>query len=93
MGKPGYVDQGYWFRILFMFIYWCLLNFAITLFGILLILVGAIRLGSKYEPVTLGIWLRSVGVFIKQTVSYLAFSTEEKPFPFQPWPEGAESEK
>lgn len=93
MDKPGYADQGYWLRILFMLIYWCLLNVAFTLFGFLLVLVGLIRLGSKYEPVTLGMWLRSVGVFIKQTVSFLSFSSEDKPFPFQPWPEGEHSEK
>ncbi|RDL46032.1 DUF4389 domain-containing protein [Marinomonas piezotolerans] len=93
MGKPGYADQNYWIRILFMLIYWCLLNIALTLFGFLLIIVGVIRLGSKHEPVTLTSWLKSVGMFIKQIMSFLAFTTEEKPFPFQPWPESNDSEK
>ncbi len=88
MDKPGYSDQGYWLRILFMLIYWCLLNVAFTLFGFLLIIVALIRFGSKHEPVTLGAWLRSVSAFMKQVLAFLAFSSDEKPFPFQPWPEG-----
>lgn len=88
MDKPGYADQGFWFRLFFMLVYWCLLNVALTLFGFLLIIVALIRFGSKSEPVTLGGWLRSIGAFIKQTVEFLGFNSEEKPFPFQPWPEG-----
>ncbi|WP_421852494.1 DUF4389 domain-containing protein [Marinomonas sp.] len=87
MSNPGYADQGFWFRVIFMLLYWVVLNIAVTVFGVLLILVSLVKLGSKYEPVTLSSWLKGVTAFIGQIFSFLSFESEEKPFPFQPWPQ------
>ena len=92
MSKPGYKDQGMWVRLLFMVVYWAVLNLSVCIFGFLLILVSLIKLGSRYEPYTLSSWLKSVSSFIQQTVAFLAFQEEEKPFPFQPWPKGGKDE-
>ncbi|WP_111637003.1 DUF4389 domain-containing protein [Marinomonas shanghaiensis] len=86
MSKPGYADQGFWFRVIFMLLYWVVLNIAVTVFGVLLVLVSLVKLGSKHEPVMLSSWLKSVTAFIGQIFSFLSFQSEEKPFPFQPWP-------
>jgi hypothetical protein len=93
MAKPGYANQGFWFRLIFMLFYWCVLNVAITVFGILVIVVSVVRLCSRAEPVTVSGWLRSVGVFVRQIIDFLAYSEEEKPFPFQPWPKGVKDEQ
>jgi uncharacterized membrane protein len=87
MSKPGYAKQEFWFRLIFMLFYWFVLNLAITVFGILLVVVSLVKLGSKQEPVTLSSWLANVTAFIGQIFSYLSFAEEEKPFPFQPWPQ------
>lgn len=87
MSKPGYADQGFWFRVIFMLLYWVVLNIAVTVFGVLLVLVSLVKLGSKHEPITLSSWLKSVTAFIGQIFSFLSFDSEEKPFPFQPWPQ------
>lgn len=87
MNKPGYANQDFWIRMLFMLIYWGLLNIALTVFGFLVIITTLVRFGSKTELTSLNYWLSSTGVFIKQTISFLSFSKEEKPFPFQFWPE------
>lgn len=87
MSKPGYADQGFWFRVIFMLIYWVVLNVAVTVFGVLLILVSLVKLGSKHEPVMLSSWLKAMAAFIGQIFSFLSFGSEEKPFPFQPWPQ------
>lgn len=87
MNKPGYANQDFWIRMLFMLIYWGLLNIALTVFGFLVIITTLVRFGSKTELTSLNYWLSSTGVFIKQTISFLSFSKEEKPFPFQSWPE------
>lgn len=92
MAKPGYVDQGFWFRLLFMLLYWAVLNIALTVFGVLVIIVSAIKLLSQYELQALSYWLKSVACFIRQTVSFLSYETQEKPFPFQPWPQVNEDE-
>ncbi|TYL47733.1 DUF4389 domain-containing protein [Marinomonas sp. IMCC 4694] len=87
MSKPGYADQGFWFRMIFMLLYWVILNIAVTVFGFLLVLVSLIKLGSKHEPHTLSVWLKKMSGFIKQIFSFLSYETQEKPFPFQPWPQ------
>lgn len=33
-----------------------------------------------------------IGVFIFQIIQYLTFNTEEKPFPFGPWPYGSDED-
>ncbi|MEP0072459.1 MAG: DUF4389 domain-containing protein [Marinomonas sp.] len=87
MSKPGYADQGFWFRLIFMLVYWVVLNIAMSVFGILLVIVSLVKLGSKHEPQTLSVWLKSVTAFIQQIFLFLSFAEEEKPFPFQPWPQ------
>jgi heme/copper-type cytochrome/quinol oxidase subunit 2 len=87
MSKPGYSDQGFWFRLIFMLVYWVVLNIFITVFGILLVIVSVIKLGSKHEAVTLSVWLKNVTTFIQQIFLFLSFEEDEKPFPFQPWPQ------
>lgn len=93
MSKPGYADQGFWFRVIFMLLYWVILNIAVTVFGVLLVLVSLIKLGSKHEPVLLAGWLKSMTSFIGQIFSFLSFGSEEKPFPFQPWPQVDQDEE
>ncbi len=39
MSKPGYTDQGFWLRLVFMLVYWVVLNIAVTVFGVLLVVV------------------------------------------------------
>lgn len=92
MSKPGYASQGFWLRMLFMLIYWGLLNIALTLFGFLVIISTIVRFGSKSELSTLNYWTASMGEFIKQTIAFISFTSEEKPFPFQPWPEDVRRE-
>lgn len=87
MSKPGYANQEFWIRMLFMLVYWGVLNIALTVFGFLVIITTLVRFASKCDTPSLSKWLSSTGEFIKQIVSFLSFSKEEKPFPFQPWPE------
>lgn len=86
MAKPGYADQGFWLRLIFMLFYWAVLNISLTVFGILILVVSVIKLVSKYDVAMLVGWLTSVSMFIRQTCRFLSFEEDEKPFPFQPWP-------
>lgn len=86
MNKPGYSDQGFWVRMIYMLVYWFLLNISLTVFGFLLLLITIIRFGSQYSPNGLIDFQFKVTKFITQTLDFLTFKTEEKPYPFQPWP-------
>ncbi|CUB03497.1 DUF4389 domain-containing protein [Marinomonas fungiae] len=87
MSKPGYANQEFWIRMLFMLVYWGVLNIALTVFGFLVIIATLVRFASKSEVSLLDQWVSSTGTFIKQTISFLSFTKDEKPFPFQSWPE------
>jgi len=86
MNKPGYADQAFWVRLVFMFIYWAVLNISLSIFGIALVILTIIRFGSQFEPTPLANFLSSLSDFISQTLSFVCFQTEEKPYPFQSWP-------
>jgi hypothetical protein len=86
MAKPGYADQGFWVRLVFMAVYWAVLNISLSVFGIALIILTIIRFGSQFEPKSLTDFVASLSNFISQTLSFVCFQTEEKPYPFQPWP-------
>lgn len=92
MSKPGYVDQNFWIRLVFIVVYWIVLQISVSLFGLLLVILTLIKLGSQYEPVTLKTFLGELGQFIGQNLKFLSFNAEEKPYPFQPWPETRETD-
>lgn len=92
MNKPGYSDQSFWLRIIFMVFFWAVLNIAISIFGILVFILTVIRFGSQYHPTTLNKVVISSSRFIGQIFSFLAFQTDEKPFPFQAWPDAKSSD-
>ncbi|ADZ91486.1 DUF4389 domain-containing protein [Marinomonas mediterranea] len=85
MNKAGYQSQSFWIRLVFMLVYWGLLNIALTLFGLLLFIVTIVKLGSKHEPTTLNGWLSGISSFIRDTIKFLSFDVEDKPYPFKPW--------
>ncbi|MBJ7554150.1 DUF4389 domain-containing protein [Marinomonas spartinae] len=86
MAKPSYTDQGFWLRLIYMVLYWLILNIALTVFGALIVVVSLIRLLTSSKAEMLSGWLTSVSMFIRQACRFLSFEDEEKPFPFQPWP-------
>lgn len=86
MAKPGYADQGFWVRLVFMIVYWAVLNISLSVFGLGLVLLTIIRFGSQFEPSSLANFMASLSNFISQTLSFVCFQTEEKPYPFQNWP-------
>lgn len=86
MKKPGYADQDFWIRLIFMIVFWAVLNIAMSVFGIALLLLTIVRFGSQYEFEILDKIVISTARFIGQIFEFLSFQTEEKPFPFQDWP-------
>jgi hypothetical protein len=93
MTKPGYLEQSFWLRLLFMLLYWVLLNIALSLFGVLVLLATVIRFGSQHEPKRIAHFQFSLTQFIYQTMDFLTFRTDEKPFPFRMWPQVNDNEQ
>lgn len=75
-----------WIRLVYMIVFWLLLvvaRFAIGLLGLLQFLLVLLT-GSDNDG------LRRMGASVSQwtlqTMRFLTFNTEDKPFPFQEWP-------
>ena len=93
MKKPGYADQNFWIRLIFMMLFWTILNIALSVFGILLLILTIVRFGSQYQPDMLNSAVMSLARFISQIFSFISFQTERKPFPFQAWPTSTAEEE
>lgn len=76
-----------WFRLIFMALYACLVNW-VALFIIWIIaafqFLYTLFVGKPNQ--TLLPFGASLSEYIKQIMLYLTYGTEEKPFPFRPWP-------
>ncbi|WP_191603353.1 DUF4389 domain-containing protein [Marinomonas algicola] len=86
MSKPGYTQQNFWIRLIFMLLYWVILNVSLSVFGFLVLIMTIIRFGSQHKPAGIVAFQFNLTEFIAQTMSFLTFKTEEKPYPFTSWP-------
>ncbi|MCZ2720434.1 DUF4389 domain-containing protein [Marinomonas sp. 15G1-11] len=86
MSKPGYTQQDFWIRLIFMLVYWVILNVSLSIFGFLVLVMTIIRFGSQHKPEGMIQFQFNLTEFITQILSFLIFKTDNKPFPFSPWP-------
>jgi len=77
-----------WIRALFMLLMVLAYQVSITLLVILALIQFLVVLVSDAPNERLARFGRSLGTYLKQVVHFLAFSTEEAPFPFSDWPAG-----
>jgi hypothetical protein len=75
-----------WLRGLFMFLF-------LIIYGLAEIVLGAVVLLQFLFVLFSGeknLWLKEFGaglsIFIYRIIAYWTYNTEEKPFPFAPWP-------
>jgi len=84
--KSNLVSSKHWLRLAFMLIFAVLLQVAGVVMWVLVSLqfVFSLVTGSDNQPLRkLG---HSVSQFVYQTLQFLTYNSEEKPFPFSDWP-------
>lgn len=82
----NFANPNVWIRLLYMIMFWFLLVLARFAVGLLAVLqfVLVLLTGAPNEPLrAMG---GAIGVWTLQTMRFLTFSSEDKPFPFQDWP-------
>ncbi|OPX55811.1 protein of unknown function [Oceanospirillum multiglobuliferum] len=84
----GIKTEGFWLRIIFMLLFAVAYQIAELLIAISVLLqVIFVALSGEQN-----LFLRQAGanlsLFTYQVYRYLTFNSEQKPFPFSPWPEG-----
>lgn len=84
--KPSGEKRNIWMRGLFML----LMGFAVHVSGTVLAFVSFIQflivLVNDAPNARLLAFGGSLGIYLRQSVDYLTFVTEEMPFPFSEWP-------
>lgn len=75
-----------WIRLLYMILFWFLLVLARFAVGLLAVLQCLLVLLTGAPNEHLRAMGGSIGVWTLQTMRFLTFSSDAKPFPFQDWP-------
>ena len=81
--------RSIWVRGLFMVLMAMIYQLSGTLLVIVAILQFLFALVGGMRNVRLLSFGRSLGLYVQQIVRFLAFDTEQMPFPFSDWPSGS----
>ena len=80
-------SNGLWIRVVYMILF--LMVFSISETIVILTTVVAFLFQLFGKPVPSGVLFlgRTFARFIEQVILFLTFNTEQRPFPFSPWPD------
>lgn len=77
-------------KVVFMFVYYMLfllIGYVLVAIGCIQILVRILSDSPQKELQNFG---SQLGQYLRQITEYIAMSTDKKPYPFRPWPNGEE---
>jgi hypothetical protein len=77
-----------WIRAIFMLLMGLALHISGTVLAVVAVIQFAMTLLNDTPNARLVSFGRNIGDYMRQIVNYLAFATEELPFPFSEWPSG-----
>lgn len=84
--KNNLLDADTWLRVVFIVLFWFLLTLIGWVLGavVLVQFVVVLITGERNEQLS-GFGTR-LGIYLKQIVDFMCFSSDEKPFPFSDFP-------
>lgn len=85
--KENIKAQDTWLRLLFIVLYGAILWITSVVLGFVVIFQFLMVLLTRRTQDNLVAFGASLAEFVKQVVAYLTFNSEEKPFPFNDWPD------
>lgn len=89
--KSNLLSSRHWLRLIFMLLFAALLQIAGIVMWVLVILQFLFSLISGQDNRNLRQLGSSLSRYIYQTLKFLTYNSEEKPFPFSDWPSSAET--
>ena len=84
--KSNLTSSKHWLRLLFMLVFAAVLQLAGILMWILVIAQFIFSLITGEDNINLRKFGRSLSIYIFDTLKFLTYASEEKPFPFADWP-------
>lgn len=90
--KENFTQQSTWMRGLYMLMFALFYNVAeIVLFAVVVVQFFFKLLTGQTNPRLLQLG-KSIASYIYQTMQFLTFNSDYRPYPFGPWPKGEPSE-
>lgn len=90
--KGNLTSSKHWLRLLFMVLFAVILYVAAIVMSFLVVLQFLFSLISGRDNRNLREFGQSLAVYIHQTLRFLTYNSEQKPFPFDDWPSIEEPE-
>lgn len=88
--KSNLLNSKHWLRLLFMVIFAVFLQIARVIMWVVVIVQFLFALITGQDNINLRQFGLALSTFIFQTLKFLTYNSEEKPFPFSDWPEPEE---
>ena len=89
--KTNILTPDYWVRLLFMILFGVVLQVTSIVVGVVVVLQFIFALITGSDNTNLRQLGASLTTYIAQTLSFLTYNSEEKPFPFSDWPDSKDS--
>jgi len=86
--KSNLTSSKHWLRLIFMLLFAAVLQLASIIMWVLVIAQFLFSLITGEDNPNLRKFGRSLSVYIFDTLKFLTYASEEKPFPFADWPQG-----
>jgi len=83
--KENLQNSNQWMRILYMILFWFILYFSMMVIGAIIFVQVLFALVTGKENKNMRDFSADLIVFIKQTLSFLSYNDNRKPFPFAAW--------
>jgi len=87
--QSNLTNPDLWIRLVYMILFWLLSWLARAAVGVIGLVQFVMVLLNGEASVRLRQWGVSTVLWTDQTYRFLTFASDEKPFPFQDWPEAA----
>ena len=87
--KERLTEQSTWLRALYMLLFAVIFSITELVIAAVVILQFLTKLFSGKVNQQLLTLAQSLGTYVYDIVIFMGYNSEEKPFPFAPWPQGA----
>lgn len=84
--KTNLLSADHWIRLVFMVLFCLVLQVVSLVIGVVVVLQFLFSLISGRDNENLRAFGASLTEFVGQTLAFLTYNSDEKPFPFADWP-------